>query len=517
VSFAEYERYDGLGLAELVRDRQVTAGELVEAALARIEARNPALNAVVHTMAEQAQAEASGEGAWAGASGDSSLGAAGEPSSGAFAGVPLVLKDLMAAVAGEPLTSSCRFLANYVPDHDSELVRRLRRAGFVFVGKTNTPEFGIMAVTEPRFRGPARNPWDTDRTTGGSSGGSAAAVAAGITPLAHGGDGGGSIRIPASCCGLFGLKPSRGRVPLGPDFGEAWGGFVQEHVLTRSVRDSAAVLDATSGADESAPYAAPPSARSFLSAVTADPGRLRVAFTSEPFFGRSTHAECRAAVENAAKLCESLGHEVQEAAPRFDKAAARRAFMVVVAASVARDVQRAGELMGQGPTKAGFEPATWFLRSAGRRLSAEDYEAALDTAHEVRRSFAAFFADFDILLTPTLPQPPVAVGALQPHGLDAAALALLPYLPLGPALQPLLVKFATDTWEAMGNTMVFNQTGQPAMSVPLAWSADGLPIGLQFAARYGEEATLFSLAGQLEVARPWAQRRPPRFSDTAAG
>jgi amidase len=515
MSFAEYERYDGLGLAELVRDRQVAAGELVEAALARIEARNPALNAVVHTMAEQARAEASGEGA--GPSGESSLGAAGQPSPGPFAGVPLVLKDLMAAVAGEPLTSSCRFLANYVPDHDSELVRRLRRAGFVFVGKTNTPEFGIMAVTEPRFRGPARNPWDTDRTPGGSSGGSAAAVAAGITPLAHGGDGGGSIRIPASCCGLFGLKPSRGRVPLGPDFGEAWGGFVQEHVLTRSVRDSAAVLDATAGADESAPYAAPPAARSFLSAVTADPGRLRVAFTSEPFFGRSTHAECRAAVEDAAKLCESLGHEVQEATPRFDKAAARRAFMVVVAAGVARDVARAGELMGQGPTKAGFEPATWFLRSAGRRLSAEDYEAALDTAHEVRRSFAAFFADFDILLTPTLPQPPVAVGALQPHGLDAASLRVLPYLPLGPALQPLLVKFATDTWEAMGNTMVFNQTGQPAMSVPLAWSTGGLPIGLQFAARYGEEATLFSLAGQLETARPWAQRRPPRFSDTAAG
>ena len=304
-------------------------------------------------------------------------------------------------------------------------------------------------------------------------------------------------------------------MPLGPDVGEAWGGFVQEHVLTRSVRDSAAVLDVTSGADESAPYAAPPPARSFLEAVTADPGRLRVAFTSEPLFGRSTHAECRAAVEDAAKLCESLGHDVQQATPRFDKAAARRAFMVVVAASVARDVQRAGELMGRRPAKAGFEPATWFLRAAGRRLGAVDYEAALDTAHEVRRSFAAFFADHDILLTPTLPQPPVAVGALQPHGLDAAALAVLPYLPLGPALQPLLVKFAADTWEAMGNTMVVNQTGQPAMSVPLAWSADGLPIGLQFVARYGEEATLFSLAGQLETARPWAQRRPPRFSDAA--
>ena len=271
MSFAEYERYDGLGLAELVRSGQVKADELVEAALARIEARNPALNAVVHTMAERARAEAGGEPS-PGAAGEPSHGAGGEPSHGAFAGVPLVLKDLMSAVAGEPLTSSCRFLAGYVPDHDSELVRRLRRAGFIFVGETNTPEFGIMAVTEPRFRGPARNPWDTGRTTGGSSGGSAAAVAAAMTPLAHGGDGGGSIRIPASCCGLFGLKPSRGRVPLGPDVGEAWGGYVQEHVLTRSVRDSAAVLDATSGADESAPYAAPPPARSFLAAVTADSG-----------------------------------------------------------------------------------------------------------------------------------------------------------------------------------------------------------------------------------------------------
>jgi|WetSurMetagenome_2_1015567.scaffolds.fasta_scaffold87722_2 amidase len=493
--FPEYETYDATGLAELVRRREVSPATLLEAAIERIEARNPRVNAVVRPMFAEARRTAS------------------EPlPDGPFTGVPFLLKDLMAAYAGVPLTSACRFLAGFVPAYDSEMVVRHKRAGLVVAGKTNTPELGIMGFTEPRLFGPCRNPWNTDHTTGGSSGGAAAAVASGMVPMAHGGDGGGSIRIPASCCGLFGLKPTRGRNPLGPVYGESWCGLVQEHAITRSVRDSAALLDATCGPDLGAPYFAAPPARPFLAEVGADPGRLRIAWSAQPLFGETTHPDCRAAVADAAAVCASLGHHVEEARPEFGKAALRRAYLAVVAVNTARGIEHAGEVMRRQPTAADFEPETWFLATIGRRMSAPRYQAAIELLHLSSRKVAAFFTGFDVFLTPTLAHPPLRIGALALKPADAGAILALRAAPLKRLLDLALEKMAGQAFEATSNTMLFNQTGQPAMSVPLYWSAAGLPIGTQFVARYGDEATLLRLAAQLEQARPWLDRRPAWLS-----
>ncbi len=494
--FAEYERYDGIGLAELVAHREVAAAELVEAAIARVDARNPRLNAVTIPMFERARATA-----------------AGPLPAGPFAGVPFLVKDLLVAVAGVRLTSGSRFLADFVPDHDSELAVRHRRAGLVTVGRTNTPEFGIMGVTEPALHGATRNPWDLGRTPGGSSGGAAAAVAAGIVPMAHGGDGGGSIRIPAACCGVFGLKPTRGRVPLGPDFGEQWAGFVSDHAITRTVRDSAALLDATRGPELGAPYTAPPPARPFLTEVGADPGALRIAVTGESLFGERTHPECAAAVDSAAELCAALGHRVEAARPAFDKHVLRRAYLAVIAACTARAIAQAGEVTGRRPSAAGFETETWLLGLIGRAMDADEYLAHLDAIHAARVAVAHFFQGYDLLLTPTLAQPPLPIGALALTRAERAQVAVLRALRGKRLLNTALERMAAEAFEATGNTMIANLTGQPAMSVPLYWSAQGLPIGTQFIARFGEEAKLFRLAAQLEQARPWAERRPPGFAD----
>jgi amidase len=491
-SFPEYETYDGLGLAELVRRGEVHPRELLDACLERIESRNPRLNAVVRLMSERERS-----------------GAEGELPAGPFHGVPLLLKDLMAAVAGEPLTSACRFLATFVPDHDSEQVRRLRRAGFVFVARTNTPEMGLLGVTEPALYGPTRNPWDPAHTPGGSSGGAAAAVASGMAPIGHGGDGGGSLRIPASCCGMFGLKPTRGRNPLGPDVGESWSGLVQEHAVTRSVRDSAALLDATRGPDLGAPYAAPDPVRPFLAEVEADPGRLRIAYTSRSLFGGTTHADCRAAVEDAATLCRSLGHEVDEGAPEFDRDELRRCYLAIVAVGTARAIEMAAKAVRRRPTPREFEAETWFVGQIGRAMGAVEHQRAIDTMQAVSRGIASFFTRFDLLLTPTLAHPPARIGALRPKPADLAAMRVLRRVPVKRLLDLALEKMAGEAFEATANTMLFNMTGQPAMSVPLAWNGAGLPIGSQFVASYGDEATLFRLAAQLEAARPWFDRRPP--------
>lgn len=489
--FDEYEGYDGLGLAELVRRGEVHPRELLAAAIARIEARNPALNAVIHTMFGRALAQVEG-----------SL------PEGPFKGVPLLLKDLLAVFAGEPLTSACRFLEHFVPDHDSELVRRLRQAGFIFVGKTSLPELGLLGVTEPELFGPTRNPWNPEHTPGGSSGGSAAAVAAGMVPIGHGGDGGGSLRIPASCCGLFGLKPTRGRNPLGPDIAESWSGLVQEHALTRSVRDSAALLDATCGPDAGTPYFAPPPERSYLKEVGADPGRLRVGFTAESLFGDTTHADCRAAVADAAQLLTELGHDVEEARPDFDQLAMRKAYLTIVAVGTARAIEMAALVVPHRPRPRFFEAQTWFVAQIGRSMGACEYQTALDRMQAEARRVAAFFADHDLLLTPTMAHPPARIGAFALTTAQGVALAAMRALPLKVVLDRALDKLAAESLEATANTMLFNMTGQPAMSVPLFWNAEGLPIGTQLAGRYGEENLLFRVAAQLEEARPWFGRRP---------
>ncbi|HEY1331764.1 MAG TPA: amidase [Actinomycetota bacterium] len=460
---------DATAQASLVRDGEATPEELVEAAIARIERVNPALNAVVRSMFDEARE------------------AAAAPRSDApFRGVPFLIKDLLAAWAGLPLTEGSAFLRDFVPDVDAELVARQREAGLIVVGKTNTPEFGILGTTEPALFGPTVNPWDPRRSTGGSSGGSAAAVAAGLVPMAHANDGGGSIRIPASCCGVFGLKPTRGRNPLGIDAS----GLVAEHAVTRSVRDSAALLDATSAFYAENSSHAPAPERAFAGEVGREPGRLRVAFSRTAPIPVRVHPDCVAAVEDAAALCERLGHDVEEAAPSFAPERLENAFDIVWSAGIAQSMQAWSRRLGRPITPDAVEPLSWAVLEKGRAVSAVDYQFAIEDLHALTAATTAFHERFDLWLTPTLSAPPVPLG----------------YIDMPP--EDPLRGYRRDA-EFCAFTPLQNCTGQPAMSVPLWWNDQSLPIGVQFAARFGDEATLFRLAAQLEAERPWAGRRPP--------
>ena len=469
----EFSALDATALAELVRRKQVKPIDLVEAAMERIERLNPTLNAVVTPMYEQGRTLANRQ-----------------LPDGPFTGVPFLLKDLGATYGGVRMTMGSTFLSNFVPDHDSELVARLKRAGLIIIGKTNTPELGILPTTEPRLFGPSRNPWHIGQTTGGSSGGSAAAVAAGMVPMAHANDGGGSIRIPASCCGLFGLKPTRARNPYGPDLGDVFSGLVIEHAVTRSVRDSAALLDATSGPDVGDPYWAPPPARPFLKEVGADPGKLRIAFTTTAATGVKVHADCVKAVHDAAKLCASLGHEVEEAAPVVPGELLTQNFMVLWSGGCAWMIDGLGLATGRKPVPDQFELLTWALYEMGQRQSASTYLLSLTLLQRVARDIARFFLKYDVWLTPTLTEPPVPLGTFD-----------------SPPENPL--QGITRAIDFAPFTPICNITGQPAMSMPLYWNSGGLPVGTHFIGRFGDEATLFRLAAQLESARPWAGRRPP--------
>jgi amidase len=465
---------DATAQAALVRRRQVTPIELVEAAIARIERLNPTLNAVVNPLFDLARRTA-----------------ATPLPDGPFAGVPFLLKDFAAEHAGVPLTEGMAFLAgHYIAAEDSELVVRQKRAGLVILGQTNTPELGLMFSTEPRIFGPCRNPWNVAHTTGGSSGGAAAAVAAGMVPMAHANDAGGSIRHPASCCGVFGLKPTRARNPLGPHYGDLFGGLVAEHAITRSVRDSAALLDATAGPDLGDPYWAPPPARPFIEEAGADPGRLRIAFTDQAPTGVPVHPDCVRAVRDAAALCEQLGHAVAEAAPPLDGGLLETAYITVASSGFLWAVVDWARRTGRTPREQDFEPATWAYLERARRRSAADYLLAVQDLQRIARQVARFLTGYDLWLTPTLAAPPAAIGSFEQ-----------------PPESPL--RGLARGWAMMPFTWLFNATGQPAMSVPLYWNDDGLPIGVQFAGRFGDEATLFRLAAQLETARPWDGHRPP--------
>lgn len=464
---------DAVAQAELVRRKEITPLELVDAAIGRIERVNPKLNAVVTAIYDQARAAASGE-----------------LPRGPFRGVPYLLKDLLASYAGVRMTSGCGFLRDYVPPRDSELVKRLKRAGLLVLGKTNTPELGILPTCESWLLGAAHNPWDQGRTTGGSSGGSAAAVAAGMVPMAHANDGGGSIRIPASCCGVFGLKPTRARNPLGPDVGDIMGGLVVEHAVTRSVRDSAALLDATCGPDVGDPYHAPAPSRPYLQEVGADPGRLRIAFTTQAGSGVTIQNDCVQAVEDVAKLCAGLGHNVEEAAPRVNGAVLTPAFIAVWSSGCAWSIDAAAHETGKRPRPEDFETLTWGLYEMGRQQTASGYLLAWTLLQQSSRQIADFFTKYDIWLTPTLAEPPLPLGSFD-----------------SPPETPLKGLFRAA--EFAPYTPLCNVTGQPAMSVPLYWNSLGLPVGTHFVGRFGDEATLFRLAAQLEQARPWAAKRPP--------
>jgi len=484
---AELSTLDATAQAALVRGGDLTPLELVDAAINRIEKVNGELNAVIHPLFDKARATAGAE-----------------LPDGPFRGVPIVVKDLDGTSAGDPYHAGNQLLkrVGHVADHDAYLFTKLRDAGFVFVGKTNTPELGLMPTTESVAYGPARNPWNTGHGTGGSSGGTAAAVASGMVPLGHAGDGGGSIRIPSSACGLFGLKPTRGRVSLGPDIGEAWAGLVQRHVLTRSVRDSAAVLDALQGPMPGDPYFAPPPAHPFLTDVGADPGTLRIGIrTTAPMGLAKTHPTCAAAAEDAARTLESLGHHVEEASPAaLDEAELFALFFSLLTTHVVLDVRELGAMSGQSVGPDDVEPLTWMYYEQGLQVTAIQYLEAVNGTHAWSRRVAEWWEPhdrgrggrngFDLLLTPTMAEPPPQIGDVLSTKDDIE--------------RGMLRATAFATYAAP-----FNVTGQPAMSVPLSWTHDGLPIGVQLVAPYAREDVLLRVAAQLETARPWVDRHPP--------
>lgn len=494
MTYEEYLRHDATALARLVRTCEVTPLELIEVAAGRLEQVNPAINAVVYRMDTEARQRA-----------------ADIDRNALFAGVPFLAKDLLSGYAGHPTSGGSRVARDLVVEEDTELVRRVRATGVSILGKTNVPEFGLLPYTEPELWGPCRNPWSPDRTPGGSSGGSAAAVAAGIVPMAGGGDGAGSIRMPASCCGLFGLKPTRGRIPPGPRDAESWRGSVAEHVLARSVRDSAAMLDATHGPEPGAPYRIAPPGGPFAGDVATAPAPLRVAWTTEPLVGSTTpDPDCVQAVGEAAAVLEGLGHRLTEATPRMDGSAFARAFMVMVAGEVGAELEDLARALGRRPRRGELEPLTWALGLASGAVSARELADSLRLLERCGKTVGRFFTDYDVLLTPTVATPPPKIGALPPSRTEHLQLCLAGALGSGRLIKAgrLLDRIAASAFEYTPWTPVFNISGQPAMSVPLHWNAAGLPVGVHFVARAGDEATLLRLAGQLERARPWFDRLP---------
>jgi amidase len=477
--FETYAAYDGLGLGELVRRGDISALELLETAIARAEAVNPQINAIVYRAYDQARAVAA------------SFKPAGEP----FAGVPLLLKDILGDCVGMPTRFGSTFVPSVPSPVDSALVARLKRAGFVPFGKTNAPEFGLPPFTQPRLYGAARNPWDLTRTPGGSSGGSAAAVAARIVPVAHANDGGGSIRVPAACCGLVGLKPTRARNSLGPLYGDIMNGLVVEHVVSRSVRDSAAALDATAGYVIGDPYMAPPPTRPYLDELAAEPGRLRIGFSTRTPFGNPLDPELVGATEATAKLCAELGHEVEEASLDLDTGTLAPAFLSVYGAGLAAIIETVARLTGRTPNAGDVEAMSWNFYQVGRAITASQYLMAVGALQQSGRAFAAFFEHRDVWLTPSLGALPLPVGLIDVDD------------PKATLADPRIAMFAHYN-------PVYNVSGQPAISLPLQVSKGGLPMGMLFGARYGEEAILLRLAAQLEAAHPWSGRTPALVNKT---
>ena len=466
MNFEDYRRHDAVGLAALVARREVSAGELLDAAAARMAEVNPKINAVTLDLTERARAETVGPGP--------------------LCGVPFLLKDLGLTLKGTPTTGGSRLFKDAVAEADSPLTAAYKHAGLSIFGKTNTPEFGLWPMTESELLGVCRNPWDLTRTPGGSSGGAAAAVAAGIVPAASASDGGGSIRTPASCCGLFGMKPSRGRVSFAP-LGEGWAGASIQHAVTRSGRDSAHLLDISCRPQPGDPYFLAAPERPFVEEAAREPGRLRIAFTTAAMQAPALDPECAEAVREAARLCESLGHDVEEVEIPGDVMGMQAAAGVVIAASIAASLDAEAERRGR-PVEAGeIEALTMATYRRGSGVTATAYVRGLSAMHAYARAEAQLLENYDVLLLSTLGSPAIPVGWVleDPKLISERLFAFMP------------------------NTQAFNNTGQPAMSVPLSQSRSGLPIGLQFVARMGAEATLFRLAGQLEQARPWFDRHAP--------
>jgi len=473
MGFAEYDQFDATGLARLVQDQEVTPLELVEAAIARIERRNPALNAVVHKAYDQAR-----------------LTAMAPLPNGPFAGVPFLIKDIDLNVAGWPMTNGSAFLKGYVSPRDDELTRRYRTAGLVFVGKTNTPEFGIPATTEGRHLGVCRNPWNLGFSTGGSSGGAAAAVASGMVPMAHASDGLGSIRTPASQCGLVGLKPTQNRNPGGPDDAGRAHGLVVDHVLTRTVRDCAAMLDWTGRPEDDAPYTAPAKARAFVDELAEPPGRLRIAFSTDTPRKLVPHADVQAVFDASVKQLEALGHIlIDKPDLGIDWRRMYRAQGAVGSAMFVASITDWAKVLGREPREDDLEPLAWDSYRRGQEVTGAEVAEGLRNMRRAAREVLGLWRDFDVLLTPVALAPAPPIGHLDPVAVEPR-------------------EYNRRQGELFLYPPPANITGQPSLSLPLGMSSDGLPIGMLFTARFGDEATLFRLAAQIETAHPWVDRRP---------
>jgi amidase len=490
---SEYLAHDAVALAERVASREVTAAELLDLALAQSARTQARTNAICRMMEQEAR-------------GQLELLPARQ-----FGGVPFLIKDCAQDYAGLPTSFGSRALANIVASEHAHVVRRYLDAGLVIFGKTNLPELALKGVSDSRAFGRSCNPWNLDHTPGGSSGGAAAAVASGVAPMAAGNDGGGSIRIPAACCGLFGLKPSRGLVSSGPAYGEYWYGASSEGVISRSVRDSAAALDVIAGAEPGDPFLAAEPPVVYAQAVTRDPPHLRIGFTVASPIGTEVHAEAKAAVDSAVKLLQGLGHEVEEAAPEIDGAALAKSFLHIYFGQVPAMVSHA---VANGAKRDDFELLTRVLASIGGAMSAGALTTQLLKWNEFARALARFHARYDLLLTPTLAHPPIRHGQGDPSAAEQTLLnmldrtGLLGLLARAGLLDGTIDKIARDSLQYVPFTQLANLTGTPAMSVPLHWTADGLPLGVQFVGRLGDEPRLLQLAGQLEQAQPWFDRLP---------
>lgn len=472
----EYDDYDAIGLSELVRTGEISSLELLEEAITRTEKINPTINAIVQKHYDEAQATIN----------------AGLPE-GPFTGVPFLLKDLNILLKDTVTSMGSALFKDYTPSYNSTLTDRYIRSGLVIFGKTASPEFGALPVTETQLFGATRNPWDLSRTPGGSSGGAAAAVAAGIIPMANASDGGGSIRIPASCTGLVGFKPTRGRTAMGPTIGEGWGGQSISHVVTRTVRDSAAMLDATTGPEPGDPYAPPYFGGRYLEELDNTPGKLKVALIPEKI-GNGVYApEIRNALQAVAKLLEDLGHDVEEATPEVDGYALQFASSTLLGANLALKVTQQEEETGRPLRKGDLEPSTLALIKLGRSIDGEACAKASQINHMAGRTMGRFHEKYDVVLSPTLNTVPVPIGFFDGGDLGE------------------------KIGEFMANTSLFNQTGQPSISLPLAWSEQGLPIGIMFSSSFGNDDLLIRLAGQLEQACPWFDRRAPNHAGGSSG
>ncbi|CRK81945.1 amidase family protein [Neobacillus massiliamazoniensis] len=492
----DYKSYDGLGLAELVKKKEIQPKELLAEAISIIEEHNPKLNAVINKFYEKAEREAETLDL-----------------NGTFASVPMLLKDISQEIQGEKITSGSKVFQSYRAERDSEYVKQVRKTGALFVGQTNIPEFALMGITEPAFYGPTRNPWNLNHTPGGSSGGAAAAVASGMVPIAGANDGGGSIRIPGAFCGLFGLKPTRGRTPVGPNYARLWQGAAIDHILSRTVRDSAAMLDEISIFEKYAAFHAMPYQGSFLQQLqNSSDEKYTIAFSFQSPLGTEVHHECKEAVLKTVNLLESMGHNVVEIQAPVDGQKIAKSFLTMYFGEVSSWITTIEEMIGRKVKMNDVEPTTWILNLVGKATSAKEFALSLREWDKAAISMEIFHETYDFYLTPTTAFPPPKIGELEPSQSEKAAMQVTGKLGMGGLLKRIGIveQVAENNLKRTPFTQLANLTGQPAMTVPFHLSSDGLPVGVQFMAARGREDLLFSLAGQLEQSEYWVpiQRNP---------